>query len=93
MSQPLDRRGFENRPMHADTTVWARARLAICFLPLRRLPLGDSTLLFKIDVPSVLLPLFVLQLEGEDSVGLLHCIFPPSIIRLEGAVDDIKGGG
>lgn len=44
-------------------------------------------------MPALLLPSLVLQCKGEDGIALLHCIFSLGVVRLEGAIDGVEGGG
>ena len=44
-------------------------------------------------MPTFCSPPFVLERKREDSIALLHSVFPFSVIGLEGGIDGIKGGG
>lgn len=70
-----------------------RRKLTISLAALRGGALANLALLLQIEVPALLLALAVLQVEGDDGLGLLDGILALGGIGLERLVDRVKGGG
>ena len=68
-------------------------KLTIRFLAGRCLAFGHCARLLHIDVPCLLFPSAVLQLECEDGLPLFDRIFSRGIVGLHGIVDCVECGG
>ena len=55
--------------------------------------LADLALVLQVEVPAGLLALLVLQIEGNDGLGLVDGVLALGGIGLERLVDRVEGGG
>lgn len=55
--------------------------------------MSNLALVLKIEVPGSLLATGVLQVEGEDGLGLAEGILAVGFVGLERLVDDVEGSG
>ena len=67
--------------------------LTICLATLWRGSLSDHTLLLEIEIPALLIALFVCQGECEDRICVLDGIVTFGGIGLQGSVDRVEGNG
>jgi hypothetical protein len=84
--------------VYIRTKVEGRVIRAECKLTFRLGSLGgksvaDLSLVLEIEVPGGFFAARVLQVEGDDGVGLLEGIFAVGFVGLERLVDDVEGGG
>ena len=67
---------------HLDLPDQEKGSLTISRLPTRCCPFGHLPLLLQINVPTIRLPLFVLERKCEDGVAFLYGVFPLRVIGL-----------
>jgi hypothetical protein len=77
---------------------WLRAipgyfQLTISLAALGGESLANLALLLQVEVPSLFFTLGVLNVEGDDGLGLVEGILAVSVVGLERLVDDVEGGG
>lgn len=60
---------------------------------LRSSTFANNTLLLKIEVPGLLFVTGVLEVEGDDSLGLADGVFALGFVALQGRVDHVERGG
>ena len=55
--------------------------------------LANLALVLQVEVPGLLFTTLVLQVEGEDGLGLVDGILAIGITALEGLLDGVESGG
>ena len=67
--------------------------LTISLSTSRSSALSDNTLVLEVEVPCFLLAVLVLEVEGDDGLGLFDGVLALGGVGLEGGVDHVEGGG
>jgi hypothetical protein len=68
-------------------------KLTISLLAGRSSTLADLAFLLEVEVPALFLAAGVLQVESNDSLGILDGVLALGFVALEGSVDRVESRG
>lgn len=77
----------------ADRNPFKTNKLTIGLSTLGGSALANLTLLLEIEVPALLLTLLVLEVESNDSLGLVDGVLALRGVGLKDLVNDVESGG
>lgn len=71
----------------------AECKLTVSLGALGGKPLANLALVLEVKVPGGFFAARVLQVKGDDGLGLVEGIFAVGLVSLERLVDDVEGCG
>jgi len=79
--------------MTAPLVIRAECKLTVSLAAFGGKTLADLALVLEVEVPGCFFAASVLQVEGDDGLGLVEGILAIGLVGLERLVDDVEGGG
>lgn len=68
-------------------------QLTVSLAALRSEPVSNLALVLQVEVPGLFFAVGILDVEGDDGLGLFEGVLAVSLVGLERLVDDVEGGG